>query len=174
MRTPEHELSDRIYTPLSPEFKARLTQLEPGQTLLQYPALRTAVFAHFPRPFVMSGARTWQERFPPIENRLLADCIFERLRRLDPHHPPLYNDIHRLLDELFLESNRDIQNESNIQKDLVSRLRDIEIAYTRTGNGHAKSPWDEFSDIVLAAYQKRQVVLPTKMPTNFIEKDADW
>src|SRR5712691_5503473 len=98
MRTPEYELSDRIYAPLSPEFKSRLTQLEPGQTLLQYPALRTAVFARFPRPFVMSGARAWQELFPPIEDRPLANCIFERLSRLDSQHLPLQNEVHRLVD----------------------------------------------------------------------------
>ncbi len=113
MRTPEHELSDRIYAPLSTEFKAQLTQLEPGQTLLQYPALRTAVFARFPRPFVMSGARAWQELFPPIEDRPLADCIFERLSWLDSQHPPLQNEVHRLVDEFFLEGGA--ENKKNRQ-----------------------------------------------------------
>lgn len=172
MRTPEHELSDRIYTPLSPEFKARLTQLEPGQTLLQYPALRTAVFARFPRPFVMSGARAWQELFPPVEDRPLADCIFERLCRLDQQRPPLRNDVQRLCDELFQEV--DAQNKRNIQTDLVNRLRDIEVTYTRAASTHRDSPWDEFSKIVLAAYKRRSVISPTKTPTNFIEKDEDW
>ncbi len=172
MRTPEHEASDRIYALLSPEFKARLTQLEPGQTLLQYPALRTAVFARFPRPFVMSGARAWQKLFPPVEDRPLEDCIFERLCRLDQQRPPLRNDVQRLFDELFQEA--DVQNKKNIQTDLVNRLREIEIAYTRATSTHANSPWDEFSKIVLTAYKKRSVVPHTKTPANFIEKDEDW
>lgn len=172
MRTPEHELSDRIYAPLSSEFKARLTQLEPGQTLLQYPALRTAVFARFPRPFVMSGARAWQELFPPIEDRPLTDCIFERLSRLDSQRPPLRNEVHRLVDELFLEGGA--ENKKNIQTDMINRLRDIEISYAGSESKHAKSPWDEFSEIALAAYKRRQAPPSIKTPTNFIEKDTDW
>ena len=172
MRTPEHELSDRIYAPLSPEFKARLTQLEPGQTLLQYPALRTAVFARFPRPFVMSGARAWQELYPPVEDRPLADCIFERLCRLDQQRPPLRNDVQRLCDELFHEV--DEQNKKNIQTDLVNRLRDIEVTYSRATNNHTNSPWDEYSKIVLAAYKRWSAMPPTKTPANFIEKDEDY
>ncbi len=56
MQTPDYELDDRIYASLAPEIKARLTRLKPGETLLQYPSLRTAVFARFPRPFVFTGA----------------------------------------------------------------------------------------------------------------------
>ena len=172
MRTPEHELSDRIYAPLSPEFKARLTQLEPGQTLLQYPALRTAVFARFPRPFVMSGARAWQELYPPIEDRPLADCIFERLSRLDSQRPPLRNEVHRMVDELLLEEGE--ENKKNIETDLVNRLRDIEILYADSESKHSKSPWNEFSEIALAAYTRRQAPPSIKTPTNFIEKDTEW
>ncbi len=172
MRTPEHELSDRIYAPLSTEFKAQLTQLEPGQTLLQYPALRTAVFARFPRPFVMSGARAWQELFPPIEDRPLADCIFERLSWLDSQHPPLQNEVHRLVDEFFLEGGA--ENKKNIQTDLVNRLRDIEISYAGSVSKHTRSPWDEFSEIALAAYRRRQAPPSMKTPANFIEKETDW
>ncbi len=172
MRTPEHELSDRIYAPLSPEIKAQLTQLEPGRALLQYPALRTAVFARFPRPFVMSGARAWQELFPPVEDRPLADCIFERLSRLDSQHPPLQNEVHRLFDEFFLEGGA--ENKKNIQTDLVNRLRDIEISYAGSVSKHTRSPWDEFSEIALAAYKRRQVPPSIKTPTNFIEKETDW
>jgi len=176
MRTPEHELSDRIYAPLSPEFKARLTQLEPGQTLLQYPALRTAVFARFPRPFVMTGARTWQELYPPVEDRPLADCIFDRLCRLDKQRTPLRNDIQRLIGELL--QGVDEHKKKSIQTDLVNRLRDIEVAYTRTESTHTNSPWDEYSRIVLAVYKREPASQPTQTPANFIEiekrKDEDW
>jgi len=172
MRTPEHELSDRIYAPLSPEFKAQLTQLEPGQTLLQYPALRTAVFARFPRPFVMSGARAWQELFPPIEDRPLADCIFERLCRLDQHRPPLRNEVQRLCDELFKDV--EAQDIKNIQTDLINRLRDVEVIYTGAASAQMNTPWDEFSKIVLAVYKKGPGIAPIKTPTHFIEKDGDY
>jgi hypothetical protein len=172
MRTPEQELSDRIYAPLSPEFKARLTQLEPGETLLQYPALRTAVFARFPRPFVMSGARAWQELFPHVEDRPLADCIFERLCRLDQQRFPLRSEVQRLCDELFKDEVA--ENIKNIQTDLINRLRDVEVIYTRAASSRTNTPWDEFSKIVLVAYKRGSVVLPTKTPANFIEKDGDY
>jgi uncharacterized protein len=171
MRTPEHELSDRIYAPLSLEFKARLTQLEPGQTLLQYPSLRTAVFARFPRPFVMSGARAWQNLFPPVNDRPLADCIFERLCRLDQQRPPLQGAVQRLIGEIFQKV--DVQKKKNIQTDLVNRLRDIEVTYARSASGHTGSPWDEYSKTILAVYKREPVVSPLRTPANFIEEDED-
>ena len=120
----------------------------------------------------MSGARAWQELFPPIEDRPLADCIFERLSRLDSQHPPLQNEVHRLVDEFFLEGGE--EDRKNIQTDLVNRLRDIEISYAGSVSKHTRSPWDEFSEIALAAYKRRQAPPPIKTPTNFIEKETDW
>src|SRR5262249_52047442 len=43
MQTPDYDLDDRIYASLAPEIKAPLPRLKPGETLLQYPSLRTAV-----------------------------------------------------------------------------------------------------------------------------------
>jgi hypothetical protein len=172
MRTSEHEQNDRIYAPLSPEFKIQLTQLEPGQTLLQYPALRTSVFARFLRPFVMSGARAWQELSPPIEDRPVADCIFERLCRLDTEHSPLQSEVHRFVNEFILDGG--MESKKNIQTDLINRLRDIEISYAGSASKQTRSPWDEFSEIVLAGYRRQQTPPSIKTPTNFLEKETEW
>src|SRR5438034_1396621 len=176
MRTPEHELSDRIYAPLSPEIKAQLTQLEPGQTLLQYPALRTAVFARFPRPFVMSGARAWQELFPPVEDRPLADCIFERLCRLDSQRPPLLSVVRMSLESLLQD--QDEQKKQDIQKDLINVLRDVEVRYASSDTRREATPWQTFFQIITGRYPTEAMAVDIAMtptPQNFAEgSDKEW
>src|SRR6266516_2662715 len=174
MRTPEHELSDRIYAPLSPEFKARLTQLEPGQTVLQYPSLRTAVFAHFPRPFVMSGALAWQKHFPPVEDRPLAECIYERLARLDPLHSPLISEVKRSLDSLM--ERQEEREKQRVQKDLINVLRNIEVLFVSSGTQREATPWQTFLQDIAAHYPARATTVDIAMtptPPNFEEGTKD-
>lgn len=158
MRTPEHELSDRMYAPLSQEFKARLTQLEPGQALLQYPSLRTAVFTQFPRPFVMSGAQTWKERFPPREDRSLAECIWQRLGALNPSQQPSLTMVKPVLDDVFHGQNP--SKKQDTQKDIINLLRTIEMSYATTGG--QQSPWQQFKNSIDIQYPPRQ--------TDFVQK----
>ncbi len=176
MRTPEHELSDRIYAPLSPEFKARLTQLEPGQTVLQYPSLRTAVFAHFPRPFVMSGALAWQKHFPPVEDRPLAECIYERLARLDPLHSPLISEVKRSLDSLM--ERQEEREKQRVQKDLINVLRNIEVLFVSSGTQREATPWQTFLQDIAAHYPARATTVDIAMtptPPNFEEgRNEGW
>lgn len=175
MRIPEHELSDRIYAPLSSEFKARLTQLEPGETLLQYPALRTAVFARFPRPFVMSGAREWQQDFPPIEDRPLADCIYERLCRLEPQHPPQLSEVRMSIDSLM--QSQDSQKKQNIQVDLINLLRSVEMDYVSQRTNHTTTPWQSLHDTLTKRYPHKPAsvdIAMTPTPANFEERDEEW
>jgi hypothetical protein len=176
MRTPEHELSDRIYAPLSPEFKARLTQLEPGETLLQYPSLRTAVFARFPRPFVMSGARSWQKHFPPVEDRPLAECMYERLQRLDPSRPPLLEEVQLTTKELLPQ--QDGQQKKEIQTSLIRILRDIETSFSLAAQQPKETPWQRFLKAVQAQYShiaiKRPTIPMTPTPPSFSEDEGEW
>jgi len=176
MQTPEHELSDRMYTPLSQEFKARLTQLRPGETLLQYPSLRTAVFAHFPRPFILSGATKWREKFPPLLSRPLAECVTERLRRLDPQHPPQHDEVKHLLDGLLLHT--DTPGKKTVEKSLIELLRGIEIEHATAEASVRTLPWQQFSQVALERYGKRDSshttgdYMPT--PANFTEEKEEW
>ncbi len=176
MRTPEYELSDRIYAPLSPEFKARLTQLEPGQTVLQYPSLRTAVFASFPRPFVMSGALVWQKHFPPIEGRPIEECIYERLARLDPPHPPLISEVKRSLDGLM--QRQEEREKQHVQKDLINILRNIEVLFVSSGAPRGATPWQIFLQDITAHYPVGATTTDLAMtptPPNFEEgTDEGW
>jgi hypothetical protein len=176
MRTPEHELSDRIYAPLSPEFKARLTQLEPGQTVLQYPSLRTAVFASFPRPFVMSGALAWQKHFPPIEDRPIEECIYERLARLDPPHPPLISEVKRSLDGLM--QRQEEREKQHVQKDLINILRNIEVLFVSSGAPRGATPWQIFLQDITAHYPVGATAIDIAMtptPSNFEEgTNEEW
>src|SRR6266496_5923776 len=153
MQTPEQELNDRMYTPLSKEFKARLTQLMPGETLLQYPSLRTAVFAHFPRPFVVSGATKWREKFPPLLSRPLAECVAERLRRLDPQNPPQDDEVKQLLDGLLLLA--DMRNKKAVERGVIELLRGIEIEHARTEASVSILPWQQFSQLALEKFGRK-------------------
>jgi DNA helicase HerA-like ATPase len=176
MQTPEQELSDRMYTPLSQEFKARLTQLKPGETLLQYPSLRTAVFAHFPRPFVVSGATKWREKFPPLLNRPLAECVAERLRRLDLQSPLQDDEVKQLLDGLLQLA--DVRNKKAVERGVIELLRGIEIEHAGTQASVSISPWQQFSQLALEKFGKRGPAhmkgdyMPT--PTNFREEKEEW
>ncbi|GLV54331.1 hypothetical protein KDH_11790 [Dictyobacter sp. S3.2.2.5] len=174
MRTPEHELSDRMYTPLSQEFKARLTQLEPGQALLQYPSLRTAVFTQFPRPFVMSGAQTWKEHFPPVEDRSLADCVFQRISRLDSEHAPLLSTVRDVLEGIIQA--QPSQKKSDVQKDLLNLLRNVEIYYSHSNNLPAKlSPWQKFVENIAITYPMKKIdITQTPTPPNFLADEEEW
>lgn len=176
MQTPEYELSDRMYTPLSKEFKARLTHLRPGETLLQYPSLRTAVFAHFPRPFVLSGATRWRENFPPLLGRPLAECVTERLRRLDPQNQPQHDEVKQLLDGLLLSV--DIQNKKLVEKGVIELLRGIEIEHASSELPVSISPWQQFSQLALEKFAMKGPAhtkgdyMPT--PANFKEEKKEW
>ncbi len=176
MQTPEHELGDRMYTPLSQEFKARLTQLRPGETLLQYPSLRTAVFARFPRPFVLSGATKWRENFPPLLSRPLAECVTERLRRLAPQNPLQHDEVRQLLDGLLLTV--DAQGKKMVERGVIELLRGIEIEHARSKKPVSISPWQQFSQLALEKFGKKSPAhtksdyMPT--PTNFKEEKEEW
>lgn len=156
MQTPDYELDDRIYSTLSPEFKARLSQLKQGETLIQYPSLRSAVFARFPRPFVMTGA-TWRESLPPFAPRPFADCIAERLRRLDPQRPPSLVEVQHLLSSVDSDQKR---------KDVVAILRDVEMAF-QTDIKRQESPWEQFSAAVRKKYSASPATKPLATPPAF-------
>lgn len=176
MQTPEHELGDRIYSPLSAEFKARLTQLKPGETLLQYPSLRTAVFARFPRPFVFTGATKWREKFLPISRRPIAECITERLRRLDPLRPPQYDEVKQLVDGVIDHVGG--QSTETIEKEIVAILREIEMEHAlakTAASPQVSLPWKQFSQVVKEKFGLRSTAHTyMRTPPHFIEKDEDW
>jgi hypothetical protein len=174
MQTPEYELSDRIYAALSPEVKGRLTQLKAGETLLQYPALRTAVFASFPRPFVFTGAGRWLQELAPVPPRPLADCVWERLCRLDPTRPPHREEVSQLI--AGLPSGKDFKQEEQ-RRDVVAILRELEMARA-TGEQSTKSPWGQFSYLVkerlggTASNTTEHAQLHT--PPGFVNNTEDW
>jgi hypothetical protein len=174
LQTPEHELNDRIYNQLSDEFKARLTRLRPGEALLQYPSLRTAVFARFPRPFVMSGATKWQEQFPPITERDFAECIAKRLQRLDPHHPLRLDDVKQLIQSVLAPIDADAQQQKKVRAGILECLREIEIEYAKDHKGAKKVPWQQFSSLIHEKYaqqEKIHAVVHHERPSSFVEKD---
>lgn len=144
MQTPDYELDDRIYASLAPEIKARLTRLKPGETLLQYPSLRTAVFARFPRPFVFTGATRWRETLEPQEPRSLAECIHERLRRLAPDQPPALDEVGHLLARLDTWEKR---------PEVVQVLRDIEMEHHTARGRNQETPWQQFAAKIRSRYQ---------------------
>ena len=161
MQTPEYELGDPIYSTLSPEFKARLTRLQPGETLLQFPSLRTPIFARFPRPFVLSGAKGPQ-RLPPAEPRPLRECIAERLARVDPGRPPHMEEVRQLIEQV-LASEPEAEDAANptdrdrraVERDLLAALRGIEMEHSaarRRGQSPSESPWEQFRRLVQARY----------------------
>jgi hypothetical protein len=169
MQTPDYELDDRIYASLAPEIKARLTHLKPGETLLQYPSLRTAVFAHFPRPFVFTGATRWRETLEPRETRSLAECIHERLRRLAPEQPPALDEVVHLLAGLDSWEKR---------PEVVQVLRDIEMEHHRARGRNQETPWQQFAEKIRSRYQsERQSSAPTnfsRSPRGFDNDMEDW
>jgi hypothetical protein len=177
MQTPEDELGDRMYTQLSRGFKARLTQLRPGETLLQCPSLRTAVFAYFPRPFVLSGATKWLRTFPPILRRDLAECVTERLRRLAPQSPPPQDEVEQLLKSLFaLCSNT--HDKKALEQGIIETLRDIEIEWAHHGSSVSTLPWQQFSDLVMERYGKHATshtsTEPLQPPPSFFDDKEEW
>ncbi len=169
MQTPDYELDDRIYASLAPEIKARLTHLKPGETLLQYPSLRTAVFARFPRPFVFTGATRWRETLEPQEPRSLAECIHERLRRLAPDQPPALDEVAHLLAGLDTWEKR---------REVVQILRDIEMERHTARGRSQETPWQQFAAKIRSRYQsERQSSAPTdfsRSPRGFDNDMEDW
>jgi hypothetical protein len=152
----------------APEIKARLTRLKPGETLLQYPSLRTAVFARFPRPFVFTGTR-WHETLSPLPLRPLAECIHERLRRLAPEQPPAPDEVANLLGGLdTLERSREV----------VQVLRDIEMVCHMVQRRSQETPWQQFAATIRSRYQnERQASAPTnfsRSPRGFDNDMEDW
>jgi hypothetical protein len=169
MQTPDYELDDRIYASLAPEIKARLTRLKPGETLLQYPSLRTAVFARFPRPFVFTGATHWREALKTLQPRPLAECVHERLRHLAPNQPPAVDEVAHLLAELdTLERRREV----------VQILRDIEMEHHKARGRSQETPWLQFAAKIRNRYQReRQSLAPTdftRAPRGFDNDMEDW
>jgi hypothetical protein len=169
MQTPDYELDDRIYASLAPEIKARLTRLKPGETLLQYPSLRTAVFVRFPRPFVFTGATRWRETLEPLKPRPLAECIHERLRRLAPDQPPMLDEVAHLLAGLdTLERRREV----------VQILRDIEMELHTARGRRQETPWQPFAAKIHSRCQsERQSSAPTDLtrsPHGFDNNMEDW
>ena len=155
MQTPEYELSDPIYGSLSGEFKARLTQLQPGETLLRFPSLRTAVFARFPRPFVLTGT-TGLEALPPAPPRPITTCIAERLGRADPDRWPREDEVGQLVDGVLRSAVETDEGEGDprgrrreMERDLLRTLRDVEMDRARRhGQPPRWSAWEQFRDVV--------------------------
>jgi hypothetical protein len=145
MQTPDYELNDRIYSTLSPEFKARLTQLRPGETLLQYPSLRTAVFARFPRPFLLTGGRRWRDQFPVAPPRPIHESVAERLAALDPERRPHIDDVRHLI-EPVLAGDNDVDAR---REQIVEILRSIEMAHLTGRDPMRELPWEQFRKLVL-------------------------
>lgn len=175
MRTPEHELNDRIYTSLLPEVKARLTQLHAGEMLVQYPSLRTAVFARFPRPFVFTGATKWRQEFAPLE-RPFAVCIAERLRRLDPSHSPPLAEVQRLLGGVTRQSDEHPDDVQREQKSIIEILRSIEIERSQKRHDLPQTPWVQFSALIKEKLTARDTSQEQRwhMPSNFKSSEDNW
>jgi hypothetical protein len=140
MQTPDYELKDHLYSTLSDEFKARLTRLKPGETLLQYPSLRTAVFARFPRPFVLTGGIEWHKQFPQIDPLPIAVCVAERLQHLDSGSPLQLDEVRQLLDGL--------PDRSKQREQIVDILRAVEMSYVVADHKTTEKPWEQFSKLV--------------------------
>ncbi len=179
MQTPEHEVDARIYSSLSPEFKARLTQLKPGEMFLQYPSLRTGVFAQFPRPFVFTGANRWRDLFPPV-TRSFAECIAERLQRLEPEYPPQLDEVKQLIEGIFQHTN--LVKVEAIKKAIVALLRDVEMEVARESHlpsvARQPRPWETFSHLVQEKLGQQisssTIDRPVISSANFNEKDDEW
>ena len=174
MQTPDYELNDRIYAPLSNEIKARLTRLKPGEMLLQYPSLRTAVFARFPRPFVLAGANTWRERLPSAIPLPAETCIYERLCRLDSERPPQQDEVESLLTQL--DGWGDPQpNERHTE--IVQILREVEMDRSMN-NKHRDTPWEQFRRIVQDKFGARVSTNASSKPIatlpGFVNNQEDW
>ena len=151
MQTPEYELDDAIYKPLTAEFKGRLTALQPGETMLQFPSLRKPVFARFPRPFVMTGSEGVQE-FPQAAPAPLPQAVTARLVRLDPTRPVQASEVEQLLEQVtdtFMQ--RPFGEEAGMKKDLQILLRNVEMDF-RAGSGGGKSAWEIFRTAVQKQY----------------------
>lgn len=177
MQTPEHEVDARIYSSLSPEFKARLTQLKPGETFLQYPSLRTGVFAQFPRPFVFTGANRWRELFPPV-TRSFTECLAERLQRLPSTYPPTTDEIKQLIEGIL--QNTSLEKVEKTRKTIVALLREVEMEATKNRSSSPArhvTPWERFSNLVqekLGTQIVSPATKPIATPTNFLERDDDF
>jgi hypothetical protein len=173
-QTPEYELGDRLYSSLSPEIKARLTQLRPGETLLQYPSLRTAVFATFPRPFVLAGATKWREQFPQAAARPLYMCVTERLRRISPERAPREDDVRQMLDNLPLVGGESSQDAQQL---IVSLLRQVEMDRALSTNTGRQSPWEQFSKLATEHLRQKKATKPSvdgvnlTMPSGFYDSE---
>jgi hypothetical protein len=179
MRTPEHEVDARIYSSLSPEFKARLTQLKPGEMFLQYPSLRTGVFAQFPRPFVFTGANRWRNLFSPV-TRSFAECVAERLQRLPAAYPPQTNEVKQLINDT-LQKVKPERAEAT-KKEIVALLRNIEMTIARKSSEASATgqptPWEMFSHLVQEKLGQQisssAIDRPVISATHFSEKDEEW
>lgn len=159
MRTPDYELGDRIYSALSDEVKARLTQLQTGEMLVQYPSLRTGVFARFPRPFVLAGATRWRAQFPPLPPRPLDECIHERLCRLDTDHAPQHDEVRQLLTQVPNWSDPPLNEQ---HKAIVKLLRDIEMDRGASNKQHPHTPWQLFRDLIRKKFHAPTEEAPTE------------
>ncbi len=164
MQTPDYELDDRIYSTLTPEFKARLGRLHPGEMLLQYPSMHTPVFAHFPLPFVFTGATKWREKLPPSKPRPMAECVHERLTRLDKDRPPDLAEVKHLLSGLDTVEHR---------KNIAGVLRDIEMVHSLSKQGNGPSPWEAFSRVIKEKFRGSQGTEPLLTPKGFVDSDEE-
>lgn len=177
-QTPEHEVDARIYSSLSPEVKARLTRLKPGEMFLQYPSLRTGVFAQFPRPFVFTGANLWRDQFPPV-TRAFADCVVERLQRLPSVHAPQPDEIKQLINDVLQQARP--EKKETTRKAIVAVLRDVEMAVARDSErspgGGRETPWQKFSHLVqekLGQQISSAIYQPAIPAPHFAERDEKW
>jgi uncharacterized protein len=175
MQTPDYELGDRIYSTLSAEIKARLTKLRTGEMLVQYPSLRTAVFARFPRPFVLSGASKWRELFPVADPLPVADCIYERLRRLDPQHPPQNDEVRQLLSRL---PGWDEPKPNKRHAEVVEVLRSVEMKRSLAKYQQSDTPWEEFRRLVQEKFDRMGGDAtnnsPIITPPGFVNDEEGW
>lgn len=175
MQTPDYELGDRIYSTLSNEVKARLTKLNPGETLVQYPSLRTAVFARFPRPFVLSGASKWREQFPAADPLPVADCIHGRLCRIDPQHPPQLDEVTQLLNGL---PGWDDPKPNKRHAEVVEVLRSVEMSRSVATQQQRNPSWAEFRRLVQEKFGQRAATTmdnpPIAPPRGFVNEQEGW
>lgn len=177
MQTPEYELRDPLYSSLSAEVKARLTQLRPGEAMLQFPSFRTPVFARFPRPFVYTGTRG-QQAFPPSAPRPLGECIAERLKAVDPSRPPDASEVMHLVNEFVAGPGGTATpaQRAQVERDLVEILRQIEMHFAAAA-GHvqppADSPWERFRERAKARQQAATSIEPSLHPVAPEESPPD-
>lgn len=175
MRTPDYELSDPIYNGLTDEVKARLTGLEPGEFYLQFPSLRTGVFARFPLPFLLTGP-AGLTRFPPPDPRPIGEAIAARLARLAPDRPPDPAEVMAVVDGIVAAATDASDREARV-RDLARLLREFELSTASRAAGGVTDddlPWPRFRTQAQARYGQGPRRLARRTPGAFTGARDVW